>query len=117
MAKGEPLRSFNTGLAGLDFKNEDGTSRAKILRNSKVGDQLKLVREPNNVKDPNAVKVCLMSGEQVGYLYADEAAEIAPRLDKDSPVNCEIVELNVQGSLWFKKATKCRLKLTKHSMK
>lgn len=47
---------------------------------------IRLVREPENKYDPNAVMVLLperlYDGKQLGYLRAESAALIAPKLDK-----------------------------------
>lgn len=39
-----------------------------------LGEELKLVPEPTNPYDPNAIKVCRTNGEQLGYLPAEQAA-------------------------------------------
>lgn len=111
--KGKALRSFTTNVAGTKYTNKDGTSRQEILQSCYEGEELLLVREYDNPKDPNAVMVFTLDMEQIGYLFAEEAAEIAPRLDKGSPVDAEIVELSESdtGVIY------CRIKLTKYSMR
>jgi hypothetical protein len=42
---------------------------------------LRFEREPNNPADPNAVKVCRLTGEQLGYVGMDLASRLADELD------------------------------------
>jgi hypothetical protein len=111
--KGTPLRSFRTYVAGTKFKNADGSSRQEILESCLEGDELILVRELDNKHDPNAVKVCTFDGDQIGYLPAHIAQEIAPRLDKGSPVDAELVELR-DSDEWI---TYCTVEITKYRMR
>ncbi len=111
-----PLKPFYSKVAGVSHKNNDGSSRQKILKKCRVGDSLKLVREPRNKFDKNAVKVLTEDGKQIGYLNKHVAAEIAPRLDKGSQVDCVITDLTGGGWI-FKKARGCNIKITKYSLK
>lgn len=47
----------------------------------KMGEQVKIVREPQNAYDSNAIAVCNTKGEQCGYVPANMARWIAPVLD------------------------------------
>ena len=49
-------------------------------------ENLYLVRQPDNPYDRNAVLLHRADGKDIGYLPEAIAAEIAPRLDKGSPV-------------------------------
>ena len=55
--------------------------RPQICLRLKMGDQLKIVREPQNAYDSNAIAVCNTKGEQCGYVPAKMARWIAPVLD------------------------------------
>lgn len=50
-------------------------------------DELKLVREPNNEFDKNAIKVMWFS-EKIGYIKAPLAKEMAPVMDKGKVYKC-----------------------------
>lgn len=67
-------RNFTCFVRGTNHRNADGTPRKKVIRGCCVGDELRLVPEPGNTFDPNAVKVCRTDGQQVGYLPAETAA-------------------------------------------
>lgn len=77
-------------VAGTMYKNDDGTYRPDILSNCEEGDPLELVREPNNKHDNNAVAIHSEYG-QIGYLYREEAMEIAPLLDAGSHGEATII--------------------------
>jgi hypothetical protein len=59
-----------------------------------VGEQLRLVRDPGHPTDPNAVRVCRLSGEQIGCLRKETTAEVGPRLDAGIRFETEIVRLS-----------------------
>jgi hypothetical protein len=63
---------------GESHRNPDGTSRQQLIRTrTRAGLMVQLVPEPENPYDDHAVKVCLETGEQLGYLSSDDAAELA----------------------------------------
>jgi hypothetical protein len=57
-----------------------------------VGDALALVREADNVHDRDAVRVD-WQGRVLGYLPADDNADVARQLDRGQPLEAEIVTL------------------------
>ena len=61
---------YDTYIAGANHPNSDGTPRLEVLRRCRVGETLKLVREPENPhqSDLCAIKVCRENGEQLGYM-------------------------------------------------
>jgi HIRAN domain-containing protein len=64
-------RAFFQQVHGINFKNDDGSSRQAIIGRCYVGEELELVPEPANRFDPDAVKICRKNGEQLGYWPAD----------------------------------------------
>jgi hypothetical protein len=65
----EPAKpGFFTKVVGVSYENKDGTSRQSIIERCRPGEILRLVREPDNPHDTNAVKVLRQNGEQLGYL-------------------------------------------------
>ncbi len=113
--KGEKLEPFFSKVYGVTHKNADGTDRQALLRKCRVGETLVLTHEPIP-EDPNAVKVCRQTGEQIGWLSASLAAEIAPRLDKGSRVDVVITDLTGGGWL-IKKKRGCNIQITKYSLR
>lgn len=74
-------------VVGLRFRFKRDGRRALADMIAKRGSitGIKLVREPDNRADENAIKVMLpdriLDGAHLGYLRADSAALLAPRLD------------------------------------
>ncbi len=64
-------------VAGITYPNPNGTSRIDIVRRCVIGEQVKLIPQPSNPVDPDAVMVCRQTGEQMGYLPRQCAADIA----------------------------------------
>lgn len=52
----------------------------KIYRYNYINKPIKLVYEPENENDPNAIMI-LIAGEKVGYVFADETARIKDILE------------------------------------
>lgn len=74
---------METTVAGVNFKNADGSSRTSIIERMSNNDEIYLERDPENKYDSNAVKVCvLMDGEkkQIGFLERRIAAEVSHRM-------------------------------------
>lgn len=115
MPKGESLKPFMTKIAGVAHKNSDGTNRQEILKQCNKGGKLTLIHEPVP-QDENAVKVCRENGEQIGWLNQILAIEIAPRLDKASRLDAQIVQ-TTGGGLFSNKARGCNIQITKYTMK
>lgn len=62
-------KHFNTSVAGVSFENDNGSSRQRIIsKYCRVGDYVKLISEPDNKYDKNAIMVYLLNGQQIGYL-------------------------------------------------
>jgi single-stranded-DNA-specific exonuclease len=68
--------SFHTKLAGVSFEG-----RQDVVTRLEPGTVLRLVRQPDNEYDTNAVAVMAPTGEQVGFLNRRLAAVLAPALD------------------------------------
>ncbi len=64
-----------------------------------VGDTLKLVREPRNPHDPNAVRV-EWRGEMLGYVPRRENSDVARQMDHGAPVRARIVKLKEARNPW-----------------
>jgi hypothetical protein len=106
---GSPESSVITYIKGVDRKNPGlfGKHRQKLITQCNNGDLLKLVREPNNPVDTNAIKVCNWKKQQLGYLSRYVASKVAPLLDSGKNVEAEIRE--IRGS---KKHYDCLIEIT-----
>jgi hypothetical protein len=63
-------------VAGVRYKNDDGSSRQEAINQCQPREMLRLVPEPDNPVDPNAVKVCRENGQQLGYVPRQLAARM-----------------------------------------
>jgi hypothetical protein len=95
-----PKHSFFTKIAGVSHRNSNRTSRQAIIGRCHVGEDLQLVREPDNSFDSNAIKVLRSNGEQLGYIPASNAASgLSRQLDRGDAIRCRISDLT-GGNGW-----------------
>jgi hypothetical protein len=87
------LRSWHTSVAGVTKKNRDGRSRQEVIAECRRGEDLLLLREPDNPKDPNAIKVCRLLGDQVGYISSDVASRMADEMDGGKKFSAKVSEI------------------------
>jgi HIRAN domain len=71
-----PVTCFHAKVAGVTH----GTRQAAIAKLRSL-ETLDLVPEPDNPADPNAIKVCRLTGEQIGYLKRARARQLVEKLD------------------------------------
>jgi single-stranded-DNA-specific exonuclease len=76
-AIGLDKQDYFTKVVGVTYEN-----RQQIIRRLRPGQEIKLVREPHNQHDRNAIAVRLNTGEQIGYIRKEMARDLAPRLDR-----------------------------------
>jgi hypothetical protein len=76
------MRPYLFKVAGVTHSNSDGTSRQRIIRSLRLGQELKLVRERTNAYDPNAIRVETMAGRPIGYVERERAVRLALSMDK-----------------------------------
>ena len=81
-------------IAGFQFHQGDA-----IWPRLTVGAALKLVREPNNTHDPDAVAV-YFQGDQLGYVPRAENSAIAGMLDRGETLEASISKLVVEDDPW-----------------
>ncbi len=84
-------RTYYTKVVGVTFNGVQ-----EILPYLQSGMSLDFVREPRNFHDKNAVAV-YCSDHQIGHLSREEAAEIAPIMDRGIPVDGVIEEITGGG--------------------
>ncbi|MBX3665550.1 MAG: HIRAN domain-containing protein [Burkholderiales bacterium] len=81
-------------LAG--FQYYEGKALWDMMR---VGDPLRLAREPRNPHDANAVRL-EWRGEMLGYIPRRENADVARQMDLGAPVKARIVRLVEARNPW-----------------
>ena len=74
-------------LAGFRF-----AEAAALWPQLRVGDQLALVREPDNPSDANAVRI-EWHGRKLGYVPRRENAAVASGLDRGAPLRARLTRL------------------------
>jgi len=72
-----------TKVAGVSFRNRDGSNRQEAIQRCRSHEQLFIEAEPDNPVDANAVQVVKETGEQLGYLPAALAASVAAGLQDE----------------------------------
>jgi len=83
-------------LAG--FQYYEGKALWDMMR---VGDPLRLVREPRNPHDANAVRI-EWRGEMLGYIPRRENADVARQMDLGAPVKARVVRLTEARNPWHR---------------
>lgn len=81
----EPEGQYTIHVAGVSFRQREV---AQVCE----GEQLVLVLEPTNRHDNNAIKVCRLNGEHIGYL----PREVAERAVPDAPNRWRLLDPDVQ---------------------
>jgi hypothetical protein len=108
----EKPREYYSKIAGVTHKY-DGVDPQRLLQRCKSGQELKLVREPQNEHDPNAIKICLPTGEQLGWINKDVAErDLAGEIDRGDRIKVVISE--VTGGTSSKPDRGCNIKITNH---
>jgi hypothetical protein len=67
---------FFTRIAGVSFRNSDGSRRPQIIDKCDPMEQLRLEAEPANPADPQAIAVKRTDGAQLGYLERRVAGDL-----------------------------------------
>lgn len=70
-------KTFEAELSGTQYEG-----RSERIEAVRVGDLVSLVREPDNIYDPQAIDVRSADGS-LGHIPADVACELAPLIDKE----------------------------------
>lgn len=69
----------NFAVKGLFFRSKEDQEAACTLQ---VGDPLHMEHEPDNPKDPNAMKVTMMDGHHIGYVDRSSARYVRDNLPR-----------------------------------
>jgi hypothetical protein len=88
MVKGKNPQEEDTRVAGVPYEN-----RQELVAKMTTETPLRLVREPDNIYDENAIAVHALIEEQwcqIGYLHRWQASRLAPLLDRGEQVDVEI---------------------------
>ena len=69
-------REIHTRVVGVTFEG-----RQSVIAQLRVGERVRLCREPANLYDRHAIRVVCLNGQQIGYLSRSLAATLAERFD------------------------------------
>jgi hypothetical protein len=86
------MQSYKVRIKGVSHDNMDGTNRQTILTRCKIGDEVKLTREPENLNDKVAIAVYWRS-EKLGYVPAGDE-RLAIHMDAGFEVFAHIVAID-----------------------
>ena len=75
-------------VAGVTFEN-----RQENISRININTPIKLVRDPENTHDSNAVKVMTIDKKMLGWIPRRKAFSIAKVIDQDNSVKAEIVDI------------------------
>ena len=70
-------RSIETRIAGVSFGNRQST-----IALLKVGEEVLLIREAENVYDENAIRVYREDGNDLGFIPKELAAKLVSKFDQ-----------------------------------
>lgn len=95
-------RGYSVNVAGVTFCNDDGSDRQAIISRCKPGEQLMLIREPDNKFDSGAIKVVRKKGLQLGYIPASmtrdgDPSGLAHQIDAVAKYRCRIANITGGG--------------------
>jgi hypothetical protein len=76
-----PMSLYKEKVVGVTKRNEDGVTRQSIIKHLSEGDAVRLIRDLENIHDSNAIGV-YDGHEQIGFIDAGRASELAPQMDK-----------------------------------
>lgn len=69
-------RKISLAVVGMGFDNKSGPPRQVEIAMCSPGEEVKLVAEPRNPADPNAIAVYSARDVQIGYIRAERAPMI-----------------------------------------
>jgi hypothetical protein len=81
-------RTYTLGLAGESFGD-----RQCEIRKCRVGEVVRLVREPDNQYDANAIRCESSRGAEIGMISSENASWLAPKMDRGVVVTATIREI------------------------
>ena len=92
------MQRYKTRIAGVTYSNEDGADRQDLIVQCKPGDEVVLVREPDNPHDSAAIAV-YWKGHQIGYVPTGDR-RLALHMDAGYGVFARIVGIH-GGPTWL----------------
>jgi hypothetical protein len=85
-------QTFRTTIAGVTKQNADGSDRQSLVKALRAGEELRLVREPNNPYDKYAIAIFRSTGGQLGYLPRGDR-RLADHIDMGGAVTARVIKV------------------------
>ena len=82
---------YQDSLGTLSFNVAGVSLRQNIVDSLEIGQVVHLAADDNNQADPNAVKVCTLDGDQVGFVPREQCTSVRLRC-KTTPY-CQVIDL------------------------
>ena len=86
-------KDFHSKIVGVTFDN-----RQNLIKNLTVSQELKLIREYDNNYDNNAIKVCTLSGSQLGYISKETAKNLSKSIDSGKKYKVTVSDITGGGN-------------------
>ena len=102
------ISTIRTKITGVTFKSRFGEPRQELVTRCSAGEQLTLIRQPDNPYDPNAIMICRF--DDLGFLSKDIAADLAPLMDA-GVVSVTATILDLTGGTQEKESTGLNIEL------
>jgi len=82
-------RHFYIHVRGAKYNN-----RQAAIQSCVCGEQVQLIREPNNPHDSSAILICRLSGQELGYMPHEVSFDLALAIDAGQKVRAEVDWIN-----------------------
>ena len=89
----EPQEPGEVMLAGINHTNMAGVHRQIVIRRCAIGEEVILVRDRDNPYDGNAIRCLRLNGEDVGFVPAWYAEDLAPFMDRKQAVKAKVTKI------------------------
>jgi hypothetical protein len=113
----EPLTPRETFVAGVNHVGLCGEHRQNVIAGLRKKEAIYLVRQADNPHDLNAVILYSAKGKDIGFLPRETAMEIAPRLDKGSPVTATVLTVERFETEEGRSLLGVRLRIVPHKLR
>ena len=90
------MPQYTAKVVGMHFREREGVPAKAIVGNMLPGQELTLVREPENPYDAYAIKV-LSGNSHIGYIEATVACWAALDLDENPAYCCTVTDFETKG--------------------
>lgn len=84
--------TFHTKVVGSTF-----CGGQELLHTISAGQEIKLIPEPDNKYDPNAIQIFISDDDRLGYIPKETAPIIHEEWGRNRILKCKVAEITGQG--------------------